>query len=184
MNDFLAAFSLRRVLDYDHAAIAAIRLSPNARKSQLGDSNAGAKVSPQTNTPSNCDFLATRQASLVRCATCDPPPYLVAPPYRVGLPCIVLGILAQCTNIWYRTLPGARNTRITRGPHFDEPIAAQVANGRYGSASQVVRAGLRPLEETDTRLDPLRRLFDEGEQSGIANDSLESIITERDNEAR
>ena len=33
----------------------------------------------------------------------------------------------------------ARNTSITLGPHFDEFIAAQLENGRYGSASEVVR---------------------------------------------
>ncbi len=63
----------------------------------------------------------------------------------------------------------ARNTSITLGPHFDEFIAIQVEKGRYGSVSEVVRAGLRLLEET--------------EQSGIAEYSLESVITELDNEA-
>ncbi|QQD18215.1 type II toxin-antitoxin system ParD family antitoxin [Spongiibacter nanhainus] len=77
----------------------------------------------------------------------------------------------------------ARNTSITLGPHFDEFIAAQVKNGRYGSVSEVVRAGLRLLEETESKLDRLRRLLDEGEQSGIADYSLESVIAELDNEA-
>ncbi|WP_372747857.1 type II toxin-antitoxin system ParD family antitoxin, partial [Litorivivens sp.] len=44
----------------------------------------------------------------------------------------------------------ARNTSITLGPHFDDFIAAQLENGRYGSASEVVRAGLRLLEETES----------------------------------
>ncbi|WP_409526047.1 type II toxin-antitoxin system ParD family antitoxin [Nitrincola sp. MINF-07-Sa-05] len=77
----------------------------------------------------------------------------------------------------------ARNTSITLGTHFDEFIATQVENGRYGSVSEVVRAGLRLLEETESKLERLRRLLDEGEQSGIADYSLESIITELDNEA-
>ena len=76
----------------------------------------------------------------------------------------------------------ARNTSITLGPHFDEFIASRVGNGRYGSASEVVRAGLRLLEETESKLDRLRRLLDEGEQSGIVNYSLESVIAELDNE--
>jgi len=77
----------------------------------------------------------------------------------------------------------ARNTSITLGPHFDEFIATQIKNGRYGSASEVVRAGLRLLEETEGKLERLRRLLDEGEQSGIADYSYESVIAELDNDA-
>ena len=77
----------------------------------------------------------------------------------------------------------ARNTSITLGPHFDEFIAEQIENGRYGSASEVVRAGLRLLEETESKLERLRRLLDEGEQSGIAEYSYENVIAELDNEA-
>ena len=51
------------------------------------------------------------------------------------------------------------------------------------SVSEVVRAGLRLLEETESKLERLQRLLDEGEQSGIAEYSLESVITELDNEA-
>ena len=76
----------------------------------------------------------------------------------------------------------ARNTSITLGPHFDEFIAAPIENGRYGSASEVVRAGLRLLEETESKLERLRRQLDEGERSGIANYSYESVIAELDNE--
>ena len=67
----------------------------------------------------------------------------------------------------------ARNTSITLGAHFDEFIAAQLENGRFGSTSEVVRAGLRLLEETESKLERLRRLLDEGEKSGIADYSLE-----------
>jgi len=77
----------------------------------------------------------------------------------------------------------ARNTSVTLGPHFDDFIAARLENGRYSSASEVVRAGLRLLEETESKLERLRRLLDEGEQSGIVNYSLESVIAELDNEA-
>ncbi|MCP4488927.1 MAG: type II toxin-antitoxin system ParD family antitoxin [Gammaproteobacteria bacterium] len=76
-----------------------------------------------------------------------------------------------------------RNTSITLGSHFDEFIAAQLENGRYGSTSEVVHAGLRLLEETEGKLERLRRLLDEGEQSGIADYSYESVIAELDSEA-
>lgn len=78
----------------------------------------------------------------------------------------------------------ARNTSITLGPHFDDFIAEQLENGRYNSASEVVRAGLRLLEETESRLERLRRLLDEGERSGIAEYSYESVIAELDDESR
>lgn len=77
----------------------------------------------------------------------------------------------------------ARNTSVTLGTHFDEFIAEQLKNGRYGSASEVIRAGLRLLEQTERKLERLRRLLDEGEQSGIAEYSLQSVIAELDNEA-
>ena len=77
----------------------------------------------------------------------------------------------------------ARNTSITLGPHFDDFIAVQLENGRYGSASEVVHARLRLLEETESKLERLRRLLDEGEQSGIADYSLESVISELDNDS-
>src|SRR5690606_25971301 len=102
---------------------------------------------------------------------------------RRELICLVMGVWAPCTNIWYRRALMARNTSITLGSHFDEFIAAQIENGRYGSTSDVVRAGLRLLEETESKLERLRRLLDEGEQSGIADYSLESVIAELDNEA-
>lgn len=77
----------------------------------------------------------------------------------------------------------ARNTSITLGSHFDEFITTQLESGRYSSASEVVRAGLRLLEETESKLERLRRLLDEGEQSGMAEYSLENVIAELDNEA-
>ena len=40
----------------------------------------------------------------------------------------------------------SRNTSISLGDHFADFIDASVAEGRYGSASDVVRAGLRLLE--------------------------------------
>ena len=59
-----------------------------------------------------------------------------------------------------------KNTSVSLGDHFAEFIEAQVAAGRYGSASDVVRAGLRLLEDQETKLAALRAALVEGEESG------------------
>lgn len=74
----------------------------------------------------------------------------------------------------------AKNTSVSLGEHFDGFIARQVETGRYGSASEVVRAGLRLLEESESRLAALRRALAEGEQSGAADYDYASLISELD----
>lgn len=75
-----------------------------------------------------------------------------------------------------------KNTSITLGEHFDGFIAKQVSEGRYASASEVVRAALRLFEDNERKLAALRRLLEEGEQSGTAEYSYESLMTELDEE--
>ena len=77
----------------------------------------------------------------------------------------------------------ARNTSITLGGHFDEFVSRQLAEGRYGSASEVVRAALRLLEEREDKVRALRQALREGEESGFENYSLESVISELDENA-
>ncbi len=60
----------------------------------------------------------------------------------------------------------AKNTSVILGDHFAEFIERQVDEGRYGSASDVVRAGLRLLEEREMKIEALRTALVEGEQSG------------------
>jgi len=60
----------------------------------------------------------------------------------------------------------ARNTSVSLGDHFAGFVDEQVASGRYGSASDVLRAGLRLLEDRESRLDALRSALIEGERSG------------------
>ncbi|MET0240234.1 MAG: type II toxin-antitoxin system ParD family antitoxin [Sphingobium sp.] len=55
---------------------------------------------------------------------------------------------------------------MTIGDHFTSFISEQVHAGRYGSASDVVRAGLRLLEEHETRARVLQEALIAGEQSG------------------
>ena len=77
----------------------------------------------------------------------------------------------------------AKNTSISLGEHFDGFIASQVNTGRYGSVSEVVRAGLRLLEKTETKTETLRRMLEEGEQSGTADYSFDAFIDELDAES-
>ena len=67
----------------------------------------------------------------------------------------------------------ARNTSITIGDHFSKFVREQVQSGRYGSTSDVVRAGLRLLEEHETRL----RALIVGEQSERLS-PLEAVVFE------
>ena len=78
----------------------------------------------------------------------------------------------------------AKNTSITLGDHFDGFIANQIQSGRYGSASEVIRSALRLLETQETKMNTLRRLLVEGEESGVADYDLDSFINELDSEDR
>lgn len=62
----------------------------------------------------------------------------------------------------------SRNTSVSLGDHFAGFIDAQVQAGRYGSASDVVRAALRLLEEHEIKVAALQAALIEGEESGPA----------------
>jgi len=62
----------------------------------------------------------------------------------------------------------ARNTSISLGEHFIEFVDGQVSSGRYGSASEVVRAGLRLLESHENQVRALQEALKAGEDSGAA----------------
>ena len=76
-----------------------------------------------------------------------------------------------------------KNTSITLGEHFEEFITHQIERGRYGSVSEVVRAGLRLLEDTESKLYALRRMLVEGEESGTAEYSYDTFVAELDEES-
>jgi len=68
-----------------------------------------------------------------------------------------------------------RNTSVSLDDYFASFIDAQVRTGRYGSASDVVQAGLRLLEKHEARVDVLQAALVAGEESGA--------LTPFDNEA-
>ncbi|NOZ10402.1 MAG: type II toxin-antitoxin system ParD family antitoxin [Gammaproteobacteria bacterium] len=76
----------------------------------------------------------------------------------------------------------AKNTSITLGDHFDGFITGQIKSGRFSSASEVIRAAFRLLENTETKLETLRHLLVEGEQSGFADYNYDEFMAELDSE--
>ena len=64
----------------------------------------------------------------------------------------------------------SRNTSISIGNYFDDFIQNSISAGRYKNASEVVRAGLRLLEEDENRVIALKEAIQEGIKSGIACD--------------
>lgn len=63
-----------------------------------------------------------------------------------------------------------KNTSISLGTYFDQFIQNSITSGRYKNASEVVRAGLRLLEEEENKFHLLREAIDAGIDSGIADD--------------
>jgi len=64
----------------------------------------------------------------------------------------------------------SRNTSISIGAYFDNFIQNRISAGRFKNASEVVRAGLRLLEEEENRIIALREAIQEGIDSGVAYD--------------
>jgi antitoxin ParD1/3/4 len=64
----------------------------------------------------------------------------------------------------------AKNTSISLGDHFEGFINEQIESGRYGSASEVIRASLRLLEEREQKIGTLRQALIDGENSGDAGE--------------
>lgn len=61
-----------------------------------------------------------------------------------------------------------RNTSISLGNHFENFIEHSITDGRFNNASEVIRAGLRLLEEEENRVITLRNAINEGLSSGRA----------------
>lgn len=76
----------------------------------------------------------------------------------------------------------SKNTSVAIGKHFESFIAAKIDEGRFETLSEAVREGLRLLEERETRLDALRAALDEGDNSGVCDQTLWEIAQEAQQE--
>ena len=79
-----------------------------------------------------------------------------------------------------------KNTSVSLGLHFEHFVEGSVVNGRYQNASEVIRAGLRLLEEEESKLALLRNAIREGLESGVAKnfnpaEHLKSLKAKRNN---
>lgn len=77
-----------------------------------------------------------------------------------------------------------RNTSVSLGNYFEHFVEGRILNGRYKNASEVIRAGLRLLEEEENRVIAVKKAIEEGAQSGIAKNfnpakHLEALKRER-----
>ena len=63
-----------------------------------------------------------------------------------------------------------RNTAVTLGEHFDFFVSQKIAEGRFQSVSEAVRAGLRRLEEDEAKLEALRAKLQAGKDSPLVED--------------
>ena len=79
-----------------------------------------------------------------------------------------------------------KTTSVALGSYFDDFIKSKIAQGRYNNASEVVRAGLRLLEENENRFRELKAAIEEGIGSGEAvgfdtQEHLKTLKTQRQN---
>lgn len=55
-----------------------------------------------------------------------------------------------------------KNTSVSLGNYFDEFVSQQISTGRYKNVSEVIRAGLRLLENEESRLIALKSAIQDG----------------------
>ncbi len=63
-----------------------------------------------------------------------------------------------------------KNTSVSLGNYFDQFVQAQVSTGRYKNVSEVIRAGLRLLENEESKTIALKNAIQEGLESPMVED--------------
>ncbi|MBQ5740238.1 MAG: type II toxin-antitoxin system ParD family antitoxin [Bacteroidaceae bacterium] len=79
-----------------------------------------------------------------------------------------------------------KTTSVALGTYFENFVRTKVEQGRYNNASEVIRAGLRLLEENESQLQELRMAIADGMNSGLAiefnsQEHLKSLKEKRSN---
>ena len=77
-----------------------------------------------------------------------------------------------------------KNTSISLGDYFDKFIISQVSTGRYKNVSEVVRAGLRLLDDEESKIKALKAAIQKGLDSPRVENfdfeaNLKKLKTER-----
>ena len=78
--------------------------------------------------------------------------------------------LPKIGNFGFKSKIMGRNTSVSLGDYFENFVDGSISEGRYKNASEVIRAGLRLLEEEDHKFKILKDSIQEGIESGIAKD--------------
>lgn len=72
-----------------------------------------------------------------------------------------------------------KTTSVALGSHFEEFIQSSISSGRYNNASEVVRSGLRLLEEQEQRVLALRAAIKDGLDSGLDENFASETLLEQ-----
>ena len=63
-----------------------------------------------------------------------------------------------------------KNTSVSLGDYFDQFVSSQIAQGRYKNVSEVIRAGLRLLENEESKRLALQSAIQDGLDSPRVDD--------------
>ena len=79
-----------------------------------------------------------------------------------------------------------KNTSISLGNYFDQFVQGRISEGRFKNVSEVIRAGLRLLEEEESKVIALRNAIQEGLNSPIVEnfdfeENLKKLKSEKRN---
>lgn len=64
-----------------------------------------------------------------------------------------------------------RNTSVSLGDYFENFVESRITEGRYNNVSEVIRAGLRLLEEEESKVTALKNAI----QEGLSSPKVESF---------
>lgn len=78
-----------------------------------------------------------------------------------------------------------KNTSVSLGAYFDQFVTSQISIGRYKNVSEVIRAGLRLLEDEENKALALRNAIQKGlESPRVENFDFEENLIQLKTEKR